>query len=69
MKESQAYPEGYGAAVFEYWKQWQDDLGDDEVSEVASSVSDTDYAETSTEHSQIDDACQALGVSTTAWSC
>ena len=74
LKESQAYPPGYGVAVQRYWWEHYINLngeedGDGEVSEVASSVSDTDYTEISTEHGDIEQACEQLGASTTTWRC
>ena len=71
LKESQAYPEGYGRAVHDYWQQhYITNAGDsDGEDSVASSVSDTDYVQISTEHGEIDDACQQLGVNTTVWRC
>ena len=72
LKESQAYPEEYGKAVHENWwhnyKAHNDgDICD--VSDVASSVSDTDYMEISTEHGEIKEACDGLGVRSTSWMC
>ena len=80
LKESEAYPEGYGKAVHDNWWHNYSNLNGDntstvkwhndgEVSEVASSVSDTDYMEISTQHGEIGEACQQLGVSSTAWRC
>ena len=71
LKETQAYPVGYGRAVHQYWEEWQAELDgeEDDASSVASSVSDTDYAEISTEHGDIAEACRQLGVRTSGWDC
>lgn len=72
LKESQAYPVGYGKAVHQYWQERQEEVeGEDAASSDASSVSDTNYQdlEISTEHSGLVDALGQLGVPTSTWDC
>ena len=69
-KETQAYPIGYGHAVFAGWAAFKaaQPEADGEGSE--SSVSDTDYqGQAFFEHGELESACADFGVSTTTWMC
>ena len=72
LKETQAYPKGYGVAVHNSWSQWRnsrmdnEDVDDDDLS----SISDTGYQEIpDASRADLAEACQSLGLSSTRWMC
>ena len=69
LKQTQAYPVGYGEAVFQEWAAFKaaQPEADGEGSE--SSVSDTDYQGQLFEQGEPESACADFGVITTTWMC